>query len=115
MVLAVLFLLNARSAGSVADEAQAIEKIQVLGGRVTRDRKAPDHPVIEVELNASQRFNDNYLHLLKSFPKLTRLRISEIAISDAGFVEIAGSKDVAHARLACHADDGCWIGGSSQP
>ena len=42
------------------DEAKAIKKIELLGGKVTRDEMLPGRPVIGVDLYGSKKFNDKH-------------------------------------------------------
>ena len=63
-------------ADDTSDESEVIEKIELLGGKVTRDDKLPGRPVIGVSFDGSRRFNDKYLHLLKPITGLTTLDLS---------------------------------------
>jgi internalin A len=75
-------------ADEILDESKAIAKIELLGGKVTRDEALPGRPVIEVDFHRSKRFNDRYVHLLKSFTSLRSLNLYGIAITDCGLKEI---------------------------
>ena len=75
-------------------ESNAIAKIELLGGRVTRDETLPSRPVIAVEFQENMRFNDGYLHLLKSFTSLTSLNLAGSRITDAGLKEIRDLKSL---------------------
>ena len=77
-LLLISFVLAATllAADDSLDESKAIEKIEVLGGKVTRDETLPSHPVVSISLQSSDRLNDNYLHLLKRFDQLNTLDLS---------------------------------------
>ena len=70
------------------DEPKAIAKIELLGGKVTRDDKLPGCPVIGIDFQESKRLSDKYLHLLRQFPNLTSLSLRNTKITDAGMKEI---------------------------
>ena len=74
------------------DESTAIKKIELLGGKITRDESLPGRRVVGVDLHRSNRFNDKYVHLLKSFKNLTTLNICETAITDGGLKDIGEFK-----------------------
>ena len=76
------------------DESKAIAKIELLGGKVWKDRKLPRHPVIEVDFQKSIRFNEKHLHLLKSFQKLQSLNLLGKSITDIGVMEISELKSL---------------------
>ncbi len=50
-----------------ADESKVTEKIRLLEGNVETDDNLPGRPVVGVSFAGSQRFNDNYIDLLKAF------------------------------------------------
>ena len=66
------------------DDSKAIQKIELLGGKITRDEALPGSPVVEIDLRDSSRFGDKYVHLLKSFKELHTLHLTKIQISDDG-------------------------------
>ena len=70
------------------DESKAIQKIELLGGRITRDETLPGQPVVGADFQGSERFNEKYLHLLKSFTSLKSLDLVGIKITDTGLAEI---------------------------
>src|SRR4051794_10449338 len=70
------------------NESSAIEKIELLGGRIERDETLPDRPVVSVSFNATNRFNDKYIHLLRAFTNLTKLDLSDATITDLGLKQI---------------------------
>src|SRR5579871_3843918 len=71
------------------DESKASKKLVLLGAQITRDESLPGRPVTGVNFWADERFNDKYMHLLKSFPSLTTLDVRFSKSSDAGLKEIA--------------------------
>jgi hypothetical protein len=76
------------------DEARAIGAVELLRGKVERDDSLPDPVVIGVDLHGSTRLNEKYLHLLRSFPRLRTLNLSNTSITDAGMLEISELKDL---------------------
>src|SRR5580692_5727000 len=75
------------------DESKAIEKIELLGGKVARDESLPGHPVIAVSFalaypSDNNRFNEKYLHLLKSFTSLKSLNLNGTKITNDSVKEI---------------------------
>lgn len=78
-----------------SDESKATEKIELLGGKITRDESSPGCPVVEVDLGGSKRFNDKYVHLLKSFPRMSLLKLRGCSqITDASVVELRDLKNL---------------------
>ena len=73
------------TAAEESDESKTIEKIELLGGKVTRDDESPDHPVTgSSDLQGSSKFGDKYCHLLRSFSHLTTINVGDTHITDAG-------------------------------
>lgn len=70
------------------DESKAMEKIKLLGGKISRDDKLPGRPVVEVSFKQNKKFSYRYLRLLKPFSELTTLNVSGTQITDAGMLEI---------------------------
>lgn len=89
VVALVGFAVPALSAEGIADEAKAIEKIELLGGQIVRSDTLPNRPVVGVSFTTSNRFNDKYVHLLKSFGQLTSLDLLAASITSFGLKEIA--------------------------
>lgn len=69
-------------------EPKAIEKIELLGCRVTRDDTSPLRPVIDVTFSSSTRINEEYLYLLKPFMNRATLDHFDATIADGGFKTI---------------------------
>lgn len=89
LILAALSLTTtASNADEDSDESKVVAKVELLGGRVTRDESLPGNPVIGVDFRKSKRLNNKFLYLLKSFKHLTTLDLSDTTISDAGMKEI---------------------------
>ena len=91
-------------AEEVLDESKAIEKIELLGGKVTRDDTLPGRPVNGVDFRqsapgANKRFNEKYLHVLKSFSSLTTLDLTNSSITVDGLNEIKGLKSLKRLAL----------------
>ena len=70
------------------DEFKAIEKIELLGGKIRRDDTLPGRPVVEVNFKENKRFSYRYLRLLTPFSELKTLNVSATQITDAGMLEI---------------------------
>src|ERR1700680_3790805 len=84
----VVLMASVVVAEEKSDEAKAIESIELLGGRVERDDKLPNRPVIGVDFRGRKRVTDKYLHLLKAFPRMTMLSLSRTNVTDAGLKEL---------------------------
>ena len=82
-----------------ADEAAAVAKIELLGGRITRDEARPDRPVIGVTFPEDSHVRAKFLGVLKSLPHLTELDLSGTQITDAGLAEIEGLPELTKLRL----------------
>ena len=70
MVVGVVF------ADDNLDESKAIEKIELLGGKVMRDETLPSRPVIVVDFRASKKFSNGDFQLFMAFPKDNNLNPS---------------------------------------
>lgn len=82
----------ARSATALAeplDQSKAIEKIELLGGRIQRDESLPGRPVTEIGFRPSCHFSEKHLSLLHAFPELRSLDLAFVRTSDAGIKELA--------------------------
>jgi internalin A len=90
LLLIVAAVVNGRIviAQDRPDEATAVEKIELLGGKVIRNDKLPRRPVIEVSMRASQKLNDDDLRLLHGFESLTSLNLYGTKVTDAGMKEL---------------------------
>lgn len=98
-------LPNTRIYYQSAAEAKAISQIEQLGGQVRRDPQLPGRPVISANLfwkrnqPGDKKFDDTHMSLLDSFPSLIHLSLSETAITDAGFKQFQGWKNLKSLRL----------------
>ena len=96
--MALVFSLTCVTAPAVAiaqqsDDSEAIEKIERLGGRVTRDENSAGNPVVEVSFGHSyDRFNETHMSLLKGFTHLRRLNLWNINITDESLKELTDIK-----------------------
>ena len=74
LALAALFLLlpNIGAADEELAEADAADRIELLGGKVERDTAPPSPEVVGIDFRGSTKFSDKYVHLLRSFPRLRR-------------------------------------------
>ena len=69
-------------------EATVIAKIEKLGGKVIKDEESPGSPVFEVDFRGNKKITNNTLALLKDFPELTTLILTNTKISDGGLKEL---------------------------
>lgn len=67
---------------------RAEEQLAKLNGKVVRDKKQPDSPVVEIRL-FSDKVTDADLKELASFTKLRRLELSAPEVTGTGFGELA--------------------------
>ena len=57
LAVSVVLTANFEFADDNSDESKAIEKIELLGGKVTRDEKLPGRPAIRVSLSLHDNLN----------------------------------------------------------
>src|ERR1051325_6983487 len=72
----------AQSEDGDTDESKVIEKIESLGGKIERDDKSPNRPIIGIEFRKTNFLSNDELRLLKAFQKLTKLKF--IRMNDEG-------------------------------
>jgi hypothetical protein len=82
-------LASLAMAQDVADDLQAVQKIELLGGKVERDHSRPLRQVIVISFAGSHRFGGEYLRLLNSFNKLQNLDLNRPQVTDADLGELA--------------------------
>jgi len=87
-------LLLTLASGVLGDEKKAVEAIEKLGGKVTRDGKRAGKPVTEVDLASSKALKDDDLKILREFKQLEWLSLNETAITDAGLAHVKDLKDL---------------------
>src|SRR4051812_21737974 len=63
LLAAAMLTVTVVIADDQSDESKAIAKIELLGGKVTRDDGLPDHPVLGIYVFKGERFSDQYMHL----------------------------------------------------
>ena len=78
-----------------ADEAEdtAVEFVQKLGGKVTRDEKAPGKPVTTLDLSFTE-VTDAGLKELAPLKNLTTLDLGYTKVTNAGLKELAPLKNL---------------------
>jgi hypothetical protein len=78
-----------------ADEAEgkAVNAIQKLGGRITRDMKATDNPIVSVDLGKT-KVTDAGLKDLAGLKQLQWLNLTKTQVTDAGLKHLAGLKQL---------------------
>jgi len=86
-IAVVLFILCPLSAGD--DDAKAEKAIKAMGGRLERDRKAKDKPIIEVHFDGD-KMTDAGMKELAGLKKLKMLSLFGPKVTDAGLKELAG-------------------------
>src|SRR5665213_2825005 len=96
-IVSVVLTVNLLFADDDNDESIIIAKIELLGGRISRDHSLPGHPVIGIDFHVSEmlpgfwentKVGDRDLRLLKHFTQLTRLNLLGTYITDDGLNEI---------------------------
>ena len=87
-------LLPTLTSGVMADEKQAVEAIEKLGGKVTRDSKRAGEPVTDVDLAHSKSLKDDDLKILKEFKQLEWLSLNQTAVTDAGLAYVKDLKNL---------------------
>ena len=92
LIAVIVVAISLVIADDKLDESKAIRKIELLGGMIARDETLPGHPVVGVDFQGSERFNEKYLHLLKPFARLKSLELVGIKITDTGLAEISKLK-----------------------
>jgi uncharacterized protein YjbI with pentapeptide repeats len=95
MVFCALVLVSMSGSAAWADEAddKAVQFIEKLGGKVTRDDKAPGKPVVGVSLFKTQ-VTDAGLKELAPLKNLTSLNLVGTKATDAGLKELAPLKNL---------------------
>ena len=70
-------------------EDRLIKHVEELGGRIARDPKLPEGPVVEIDLSGTKVTDDN-LRLLSELGELRTLNLHRTGISDAGIEHLMG-------------------------
>ncbi len=81
------------------DEAKAIAKIELLGGKIEWDETLPGRPAVGVSFEGSERFSDRYIYLLKALPNLTRVDMSGSRLTDEGLTQLPHLKKLVELNL----------------
>ena len=76
-----------------SDESKAIAKIELVGGKITRNDELDDRPVIGIDLQGCTKANDKTLHLVDLFTSLESLNLRSTKITDSGLKAIGGSHE----------------------
>jgi internalin A len=97
--MAAVVLILASAVSVRADEDAAVRAIESLGGKVTRDDKAPGKPVVKVVLSGS-RVTDAGLKELKQLKQINSLELSFCKeVTDAGLKELKELKQLKELNL----------------
>jgi hypothetical protein len=91
--LSTIVVLTLLATSAMADEDAVVASIKKLGGKVTRDEKQPERPVVEVNLSYTP-VTDADLKDLKEFKQLHRLLLDRTKVTDAGLKEIKELKQL---------------------
>ncbi len=98
----ILMLAVAQSTtfGACADDAeeQVVKVIEKLGGKVIRDDKLPEKPVVSVYLTLSSA-KDADLKGLAHLKHLQKLSLLKTKVTDAGMKELTGLKELRELSL----------------
>jgi internalin A len=86
------------SSAQADDEDKAVSLVEKLGGKATRDEKAPGKPVVKVNLRGTQ-VTDAGLKELAALKNLTTLDLNLTQVTDAGLKELATLKNLTTLEL----------------
>lgn len=102
LLLCTLAVVSASIANAqdTTDESDAIQKIELLRGKIERDDTLPSHPVVSVSFVGSPIFSENDLHLLKSFTRLASLDLASTKITDTGLHDLQGLRQLTTLTLS---------------
>ena len=107
-VTTILFLLSlSRFYSNGSGETPAVEAIEELHGRITRDEELPGKPVIAVDLSDHRDLRlahwvkDPALKHLREFKHLRRLNLSGALITDDGLKNIGQLSALQDLHLCC--------------
>ena len=102
MLVGAVMLLACLCGAARADEASAVNAVEKLGGKVTRDDKLPGKPVIGVNLGGlvPGKATDAGLKELKDLKQLTSLDLNSAAVTDACMKELKDLKQLTTLHLA---------------
>lgn len=82
-------LATARASDDV-EESAVIAKIEILGGKISKDESLPGKPVTAVNFQRGKRFNEKHLHLVTSFKSLKTLDLNGVKLTESGAEVISG-------------------------
>jgi Leucine-rich repeat (LRR) protein len=88
---------------NVTSQANAIERIEKLGGSARVDPDQPDRPIVYVHLGLS-KVTDDDLELLVAFPKLRELDLNGTKITNAGLVHLKALTNLKRLVLSANID-----------
>ena len=87
-ILSVAILIATVEAADSPAEARAISLVEKAGGRVSRDARKTDNPVVGVDFSDA-KITDAALKELANLPQLTRVSLDRTAIADGGVKYLA--------------------------
>src|SRR5262245_49444906 len=107
-VTAILVLLNlGRICSNGSGDTPAVQALEELHGRITRDEEQPGRPVIAVDLSDPRDLRlahwvkDSALKHLREFKHLRKLNLSGALITDAGLKDIGQLSALQDLHLCC--------------
>ena len=94
-LLVILLAMTCGACFAHADEAEdaAVKFIQDLGGRITRDEKAPNKPIVVVQLGSTKVTDAGLKHLV-GLKQLRALFLADTKVTDAGLKELVKLKQL---------------------
>jgi hypothetical protein len=94
-LLVILLAMTCRAQIGHTDEAEdaAVKFIENLGGRIIREEKDPNKPIVRVSL-ALTKVTDAGLNELAGLKQLQRLYLGGTRVTDAGLKHLAGLKQL---------------------
>jgi hypothetical protein len=79
-------------------EDRALARVEQFGGRIARDSKRDDNPVVKVDL-AETPVSDADLNELRSLPQLSHLVLRKTRVTDAGLPLVAATGKLRNLEL----------------
>ena len=78
---------NVIDAEENADESKTVAKIELLGGRITRDDTMSDRPVVGIDFRVNEKIGDGYMRLFRTFSDLKRVEELRKALPGANIFQ----------------------------
>jgi internalin A len=84
LVTMAVLSIPALATSEAADESKIIERLERLGGKITRNESLPDRPVVGVSVR-SGKMTDAELIGLSRLKNLSSLNLDEVKVTTIGF------------------------------